>query len=130
MRIIYFTAGIIMLVLGVAGIVLPLLPATPFLLAAAWLFGRSSPQLERWLLEHKVFGATLRNWRRDRAITPRVKLLAVSCMAFSFAIMLPGGTPLLVKIGVGLILICCATFILSRPSPRPVPAPAPEPPHP
>jgi uncharacterized membrane protein YbaN (DUF454 family) len=130
MRIIYFTAGIIMLVLGVAGIVLPLLPATPFMLAAAWLFGRSSPQLERWLLEHKVFGTTLRNWRRDRAITPRVKLLAVSCMAFSFAIMLPGGTPIVIKIGVGLILICCATFILSRPSPRPVPVPVPEPPLP
>jgi hypothetical protein len=36
----------------------------------------------------------------------------------------------MVKIGVGLILICCATFILSRPSPRPVPAPVPEPPLP
>jgi uncharacterized membrane protein YbaN (DUF454 family) len=119
-RILYFTAGIVMLVLGVAGVALPLLPATPFLLAAAWLLGRSSPQLERWLLEHKVFGATLRNWRRDRAIAPRTKLVAVACMAISFAVMLPGGTPLIAKIAVGLFLICCATFVASRPSPRPV----------
>jgi uncharacterized membrane protein YbaN (DUF454 family) len=122
MRPIYFIAGVIMLGLGLAGIVLPLMPATPFLLAAAWLFGRSSPRLERWLLEHKVFGATLRNWQRDRAIAPRAKLMAVICMAISYAIVLPGGTPFLVKIGLAVILLACATFVVSRPSPAVRPA--------
>jgi uncharacterized membrane protein YbaN (DUF454 family) len=117
MRPIYFIAGIIMLGFGLAGIVLPLLPATPFLLAAAWLFGRSSPRLEHWLLNHKLFGATLRNWQRDRAIAPRAKALAVLCMALSFAIVLPGGTPAVVKVGIGIILVGCAAFVVSRPSP-------------
>lgn len=116
-----------MLGLGVIGIVVPLLPATPFLLAAAWLLGRSSPRLQHWLLNHKIFGATLHNWQNGRTIAGRSKGLAVVCMALSFAIILPGGTPLVVKIGVGIILLACAIFVVSRPSPANFVAPASHP---
>ena len=49
--------------LGVAGIFLPLLPTTPFLLLAAALYVRSSPRLYAWLLSHCWLGEYIRHFR-------------------------------------------------------------------
>lgn len=70
--------GVVSLALGVAGIFLPLLPTTPFLLLAAWLFVRSSPQLYDWLMSHPRLGEYIRNFREERAIPLRVKIVSVS----------------------------------------------------
>ncbi|MBE7733558.1 YbaN family protein [Devosia sp. CC-YST696] len=111
--------GCIMLGLGALGAVLPLLPTTPFLLAAAACFSRSFPRLEAWLLAHPRFGAPLRDWKRSGAITARIKVLAVSAMLASYAMFLltteTGAAP---QILVALLLSCCSAFILSRPTPR------------
>ncbi len=64
--------------LGILGIFLPLLPTTPFLLLAAALYFRSSPRLYDWLLSHKHLGPYIRNFRENRAIPLRVKILSVS----------------------------------------------------
>ena len=58
--------GILFVVLGAIGAVLPLLPTTPFVLVAAWCFARSSPRLHRWLLESRLFGPMLRDWEENR----------------------------------------------------------------
>ena len=111
--------GCIMLGLGALGAVLPILPTTPFLLAAAACFSRSFPRLEAWLLAHPRFGAPLRDWRRSGAIAARIKVLAVSAMLISYALFLvtteTGAVP---QILIALLLSCCSTFILSRPAPR------------
>lgn len=70
--------GVVSLVLGIAGIFLPLLPTTPFLLLAAWLFMRSSPRLYGWLTDHPRLGPYIRNFRENRAIPLRVKIVSVS----------------------------------------------------
>lgn len=70
--------GVVSLALGVAGIFLPLLPTTPFLLLAAWLFVRSSPRLYDWLMSHPRLGEYIRNFREERAIPLRVKIVSVS----------------------------------------------------
>ena len=78
MRIFLIIVGCISLVLGILGLFLPMLPPTPFLLlsAAAWL--KASPSLYEWLLNHRVFGEYIRNFREHRAIPLRVKIISVS----------------------------------------------------
>jgi uncharacterized membrane protein YbaN (DUF454 family) len=71
------TIGIISVGLGTAGIFLPLLPTTPFLLLAAACFIRSSDRLYQWLIHNRWFGSYIRNYREHRAIPLRAKVTAL-----------------------------------------------------
>ncbi|MBD3385244.1 DUF454 family protein [candidate division KSB1 bacterium] len=66
--------GIVSVGLGLIGIVVPLLPTTPFLLLAAVCFARSSERLYTWLINHRWFGAYIRNYRDHRAVSRQVKI--------------------------------------------------------
>jgi len=85
---VYLALGWVFFALGVAGVILPVVPATPFMLLALWGFSKSSPRLEAWLLAHRVFGAPLRAWRAHRVIPLRAKLIAWISMAASLAWMI------------------------------------------
>jgi uncharacterized membrane protein YbaN (DUF454 family) len=67
--------GVLSVGLAVAGIFLPLLPTTPFLLLAAACFFRSSDRLYRWLITHKWFGLYIKNYREHKAITRYSKVV-------------------------------------------------------
>lgn len=69
--------GFVSVALGVIGIVVPLLPTTPFLLLAAACFIRSSDRAYRWLMTHRLLGPYIRNYREHRAATRRAKVVAV-----------------------------------------------------
>lgn len=69
--------GIIFLFLGVVGIIVPLLPTTPFLLLSAALFFRSSPRLHSWLYRQPALGPYIRNFREHKAIPLRAKVVSV-----------------------------------------------------
>ena len=72
--------GILSLILGVIGIVVPLLPTTPFLLLSAACFIRSSERMYQWLLNHKWFGEYIRNYRENKAIPLSTKIIAVGLL--------------------------------------------------
>ena len=78
MRIFLIIVVSVSFVLGILGTFLPMLPTTPFLLlsAAAWV--KASPSLYEWLINHRVFGEDIRNFREYRAIPLRVKIISVS----------------------------------------------------
>ena len=80
-RTLWNLAGALALVTGIVGIVVPLLPTTPFVLLAAFCFSRGSARLEAWLLAHPRFGPAIADWRSRRAIPLRVKQLAWTMMA-------------------------------------------------
>ncbi|MFC1715481.1 YbaN family protein [Candidatus Poribacteria bacterium] len=75
--------GFLSLGLGVLGILLPLLPATPFLLLAAWCFYRSSERFHSWLLNHRVFGRHIRNYTESRAIDSKTRWIAITTLWLS-----------------------------------------------
>ena len=74
----YIAAGFFFVVLGTIGIVLPILPTTPFLLIAAGLFLRSSGRLYLWLTNHRYLGPFIRNYRLYRAVPLSTKLFALA----------------------------------------------------
>jgi hypothetical protein len=74
------SAGLVSLALGVAGIVLPLLPTTPFLLLSAACFARSSDRHFQWLINHKWFGRVIRDYRIHKSIPLGNKIFAISVL--------------------------------------------------
>jgi uncharacterized membrane protein YbaN (DUF454 family) len=70
-------AGSISLVLGIIGIVVPVLPTTPFLLLASFCYLRSSKRLYDWLLKNRVFGPYIYNYLKYRAIKRSVKVVTL-----------------------------------------------------
>jgi uncharacterized protein len=117
MRVIWFLVGCIGLALGVAGVFVPLLPATPFLLIAAYGFARSSPRIHAWLIEHPYLGALIENWRQHGAISRRDKLMAGVAMIATFLLSLWAGVSA-AYLAIQVIALCgAALFVFSRPTP-------------
>ena len=117
-RLVLLACAWIFLAIGIAGLFLPLLPGTVFLILAAACFTRSSPAFETWLLDHPRFGQPLIDWRREGAISRKAKIASVSLMALSYGIVLVFGPPQLwLKLLIGIILAASAAFVLSRPAP-------------
>jgi uncharacterized membrane protein YbaN (DUF454 family) len=84
MRRLYLGLGLVFVAIGFVGAFLPVLPTTPFLILAAACFARSSPRLERWLMQHPRFGPLLRDWRERGAIPMKAKLTALAGMSVGF----------------------------------------------
>jgi uncharacterized protein len=80
MRIAYQCLALAMLALAFIGAFTPGLPSTVFVLIAAWAAARGNPKLHQWLLNHKLFGPTLRAWESNRSIPRRAKCLAYACL--------------------------------------------------
>lgn len=70
-------AGVVSLTLGAVGVVVPVLPTTPFLLLAAACFMRSSPRMYTWLIHHRWFGSHIRHYREHRAVSLPAKATAL-----------------------------------------------------
>jgi uncharacterized membrane protein YbaN (DUF454 family) len=69
--------GFFSLAIGTVGIFIPLLPTTPFLLLSAACFIRSSDRLYAWLINHRLFGNYIRNYREHRALTKLSKIITL-----------------------------------------------------
>ncbi|WP_245814135.1 YbaN family protein [Cystobacter ferrugineus] len=116
-RSLFMALGFVCVGLGMLGAVLPLLPATPFLLIALWAFSRSSPRFHHWLYTHPHFGPRLQEWKQYGTVPVKVKASAISAMGVSFALM---AFVMRVKWPVlavsGSLMLIGAAYILSRPS--------------
>ena len=83
LRWLWLVCGGVCLATGFVGIVLPLLPTTPFILLAAFCLSRGSERYERWLLAHPRFGPMVRDWRANHAVPLRAKQFAIGMMFLS-----------------------------------------------
>lgn len=107
----YISVGI-----AAVGVILPLLPTTPFVLLAAFFASKGSPQFALWLEDHPKFGPAIVQWRQRRAIPTTAKLLACSMMALSWSLLVLLGSPAFVLTVSGLCLLSVAGYLLTRPS--------------
>ena len=86
LRVCLLGAGALFTALAALGILLPVLPTTPFLLLAGACFARSSERADRWLRENRVFGPYVKSWRSSRALPPGARPRAIAVVLLTFAI--------------------------------------------
>lgn len=118
LRWLWLLGGGLALLLGVVGVVLPLLPTTPFVLLAAFCFSRGSQRWEAWLLQHPRLGPMVRDWRATRAIPLRAKQLATLMMTAS-SLWAWSTIPSVWRWAPGLCCACVALWMWSLPTRQP-----------
>lgn len=125
-RLMWLVLGLTFTGLGFLGMVIPGLPTTICLIIAVACFSRSHRGFELWLLNHKWFGAQLRDWEQNKWISARVKAISCSAIVFFTAFSLFVIPPFWVKGVVAALAVIGVVFILTRPT-RPLDAPYPGP---
>ena len=114
-RALWFIAGTICLVLGAIGIVVILLPTTPFLLAAAACYYKSSERMHRWLLNNKWFGEYIRNYTEGKGLAKKTKITALALLwatiGFSTVFMLNRLLPAQLVLPIQIIMIVVAIAV-------------------
>lgn len=114
-RLLWLAVGFLATGCGIAGVVLPLVPTTPFLLLAAFAFARSSPRLHDWLVNHPRLGPPIADWQAHGAISRRTKLVAAVVMIATLALSVVTGVRSEIVVVQALVLSAVAAFVLSRP---------------
>jgi uncharacterized protein len=113
----YLTLGWISVALGALGIIMPILPTTPFLLVAVWAFSKSSPAMAARIRGHKTFGPMIVAWQ-DRGVIPiTAKILATTMMsAAAVYLLFFSPAPQWAAIAACGVMLGVEVFILTRPS--------------
>jgi uncharacterized membrane protein YbaN (DUF454 family) len=123
-RTIWLVAGTICVVLGAIGIVLPILPTTPFLLAAAACYYKSSPRMHKWLLNNKWFGEYIKNYQEGKGLTVKTKITALTVLwitiiissFFILELILPPQLVLPIQAIMATVAIVVSIYILKLPT--------------
>ena len=102
MKYVYLAMGIVFIGMGGAGVILPLIPTTPFVLLAAICFGRSSERLHKWFIATSLYKNNIEGFVTKRAMTIKAKLKLLSIitlfMGISFFFMRMASAPLFPQI--------------------------------
>tara|TARA_Y100000590_G_C15531908_1_gene943517 strand:+ start:553 stop:963 length:411 start_codon:yes stop_codon:yes gene_type:complete len=116
---ILFLIGLLMFVLGIIGIALPGLPTTPFMILAAACFVRSSDRFYKLVINNKIFGKTVSDYRAGKGMPFRIKIIAwVMMWCFGLYAVFKGipETLLYIRILVFILLIIGTIFIYRVPT--------------
>jgi len=103
---------------GTLGVLLPLVPTTPFLLLALWAAARGAPEWHGRIRNHPRFVSTLDAWEYERAIPPRAKYMGCGLLASSWLILWATGAGPVLLASLAAFFVGFSIFLLSRPSPR------------
>lgn len=116
-RLFWLIVGLTALLAAMLGVIVPLLPTTPFVLVAAFAFMRSSQRLHDWLVNHPLFGTLIDNWHLHKAIARPAKIAAIISMVAVFLISAGLNAPGWVLLLQAVILGAAGWYVVSRPSP-------------
>ncbi len=117
-RAVYIGIALVCLAIGIAGIPLPLLPATPFLLIAAWAASRGSRRIHDWIFAQPVLAKIINDWHDQGAIPLYAKWLATIMMCGSISLLVWREAHWGVVLGMLVICAASAIFLWTRPNPK------------
>ncbi len=86
LRYLFITVGFISLLLGIIGVVTPVLPTTPFILLSGYCFARGSERFHDWILAHRYFGPMIRAFRDEKRIPLKAKIFATAMIVLTMSI--------------------------------------------
>jgi uncharacterized membrane protein YbaN (DUF454 family) len=113
----YLVVAYLALALAVAGVFLPLLPTTPFLLVAVWAASKGSPRVHKWIFDQPRFARLINDWQSQGAVPVSAKWLASFMMIASWLTLLLSGAPWLLLLGMSIFFLCIGGFLWTRPNP-------------
>lgn len=117
LRYLWFVLGLFFTGLGFLGYILPGLPGTVFILIAVYFFARSSPKFYNWLLNNKIFGGMIRDWRAGLGLSLRAKIMAVSLITLTIGSSILFFTS---SLALKLVLLACglgvSAYLITRPT--------------
>ncbi|QGH34231.1 DUF454 family protein [Gracilibacillus salitolerans] len=114
-RSLWIIGGSLSLVIGLIGIIVPILPTTPLVLLAGFCYGKSSPRLHKWLVTNKYFGHYLADYKSGKGVPIRIKVFAVSIVWISVLFTLVVIPLFLVRIFMLGIAVVVTLFIFTSP---------------
>lgn len=110
-KIFYLVFGFVSLMVGVIGIVLPIVPTTPLLLLAGFCFARSSKRFEKWLRNTKIYQFYVADYVETKSISRKRKKKIIWQIYILMAISIWLAPILLVKMGLGLLTIFITYYL-------------------
>lgn len=102
-KILYITVGCLGLGIGAVGAVLPMLPAFPFLLLAAFCFGKSSEKLHNWFIGTKLYKDNLESYVQGKGMTKKTKVRVMVTVTLLMSV----GFIMMHQVTVGRIVLVC-----------------------
>jgi len=115
-RIVFLWLGWLCVVSGAIGVVLPGWPTTIWIILATYFFARSSPRFYNWLMNHRVFGPLIRDWRDGKGMSARAKTMAVGTIVLTIGTSVALIPVLWVKALLLLIALLLCTYLLRLPT--------------
>jgi uncharacterized protein len=116
LRYLWLSLGLIATGLGFLGYILPGLPGTVFILVAVYFFARSSPRFYNWLLNNRIFGGFIRDWRAGKGLSLKAKLTAITVIAVTITLSVMLIENQILKIIVVLCGIGVSLYLWTRPT--------------
>jgi uncharacterized protein len=120
MRWLYIAIGWVFVVAGMIGVVVPGWPTTIFIILATYFFARSSPRFYNYVMNHRIFGPLIRDWRDGKGMTARAKTIAVTTIVLTITLSISVIPVTAVKVLLGMIMVVLCSYLLSLPTKRPI----------
>lgn len=125
LRYLFLALGIFFVGLAFVGIAIPLIPTVGPVLLAAYFFSKSSERFDQWLVENRLFGAIVRDWRAGLGFTIRAKSIAIGAIILTFTISVVFVIDItVIRVGLIALAIALVVYIAQLPTKRLVPAAA------
>lgn len=119
-RLMWFFLGFIIMIIGLIGIIIPGLPTTPLMILAAACFAKSNQKFYDWIINNKLFGHHVKNYREGKGIPKKSKPIILTTLwgfvLFAVFIAIPNSAPPISKISTLILAIIGTVFILKIPN--------------